>query len=125
MEAAPTEKTFFQEGSVRVTQARFIAGSRTYAMSNISSVYTYRKQRSVKLEVALIVIGMLCLFSDGGRMFGFAMILLGILLLMLLKDSYSVRIQSNSGVTDGLVSKDKQYIEKIVDAVNEAIVYRG
>ena len=39
--------------------------------------------------------------------------------------SYFVRISSNSGTSDVLNSPDKSYIQKVVDALNQAIIYNG
>ena len=42
-----------------------------------------------------------------------------------IKDEYSVRISSNSGEANGFRSKDKDYIQKIVNALNDAMIHRG
>lgn len=118
------EKIFYQDKNVTVTQSRFTSFSKTYAMRNISSVSIYRKGRSRGWEILLIVVGALfCLASV--FVAGIPMILLAILLFIILKDSYSVRISSNSGEGDGLVSEDRQYIQTIVNALNDAIIFRG
>ncbi len=120
-----TEKVFYQDANVSVTQSRFVASSKTYAMRNISSVHLYRKVRSKKLEIVLIVMGAILLIGESSRIVGAIMLIAGLLLLFLLKDDYTVRINSNSGEADGYVSKDKELIQKIVDAVNEAMIFRG
>lgn len=120
-----TEKVFYQDINVTVTQARFVSQSKTYAMSNISSVSIRRIARSIMGEIFLMLIGLALLVSDGTRIIGFLMIIIAIVLFFVRKDSYSVRINSNSGEADGFISKDKDMIHKIVDAVNEAIIYRG
>jgi len=120
-----TEKTFYHDDSVVVTQARFVANGKTYAMRNISSVSLMKKARSRFFEFICFFIGALLLFSSDTLLFGVMLILLGLALLWLLKDEYSVRIQSNSGEADGFISKNKEYVGKIVAAVNEAIVFRG
>jgi type IV secretory pathway component VirB8 len=120
-----TEKVFYQDANVSVTQSRFVASSKTYAMRNISSVHLYRKERSKKLEIILIIIGSILLIGESSRIVGAIMLIAGLLLLFLLKDEYTVRINSNSGEADGYVSKDKELIQKIVNAVNEAMIFRG
>jgi Family of unknown function (DUF6232) len=119
------EKVFYQDANVSVTQSRFMASSKTYAMRNISSVSIYRKERSKKLEIIMIILGLALTAVESSRVLGIILLLLGIVLLFILKDQYSVRISSNSGEADGFVSKDKELINKIVGAVNEAIIYRG
>jgi hypothetical protein len=119
------EQVFYQDPNVTVTQARFVSRSKTYAMSNISSVSLGIIKRSKKLEIFMIAIGFILLVTESTRIVGAIMAAIGVLLLFVLKDTYSVRINSNSGEADGFISKDKDCIEKIVDAVNEAIIHRG
>jgi len=120
-----SEKNFYQDAEVLVTQARFVARDKTYAMRNISSVSIRHIKKSKAFQIMLIIIGALCLFGKDSWSYGIVILALGILLLVLIKDEYSVHINSNSGEADGFTSKDKKLIEKIVDAVNEAIIYRG
>ena len=54
-----------------------------------------------------------------------AMAVTGLLGLLLAQGRYSVRITAAGGETDALVAKDRAYIERVVDALNEAIVRRG
>jgi hypothetical protein len=125
METPNKEVVFYQDQQVTVTQARFISQGKTYAMSNISSVSLYEIKRSRGLEVLMIIAGLSMLAVDGARMFGLVTLMIAIALFFLLKNSYSVRIQSTSGEADGLISKDSEYVNKIVSAVNEAIIFRG
>ena len=50
---------------------------------------------------------------------------IGIVIMIYSRDDFSVQISSNSGESNALISKDKIYVQKIVDAVNEAIIHRG
>lgn len=125
MEATKTEVTFYQEGNVIVTQSRFVTASKTYAMRNISSVFLYEIVKSRKLPIALVVIGILMLTSDSARIFGLCVLALGIALLFLIKNEFAVRISTNAGESNSIVSKDRAYIQRIVTALNEAIIHRG
>lgn len=125
METPNKEVVFYQDQHVTVTQARFISQGKTYAMSNISSVSLFEIKRSRALEVLMIIIGLSMLLAGSVRIFGVLIIIIAIALFFLLKNSYSVRIQSTSGEADGLISKDSEYVNKIVSAVNEAIIFRG
>jgi len=49
----------------------------------------------------------------------------GIAIAVMTKPSYVVRIGSASGEANALVSKDRAFVGKIVNAMNEAIVKRG
>ncbi|MBL0741451.1 DUF6232 family protein [Chryseolinea lacunae] len=119
------ETVFFQDANVTITQSRFVTQAKTYAMNNISSVCLYRIKRSKGLQLFLLIAGLLLIIGESTRVAGIVMALVGLVLLFLLKDSYSVRINSNSGEADGYISKDRNYILQIVNAVNDAIVHRG
>jgi len=50
---------------------------------------------------------------------------IGIFLAASMRSEYISRIQSSSGEIDALVSKNKDYIQKILDAMNRAVIERG
>jgi len=122
---AQKEITFYQDTNVQVTQSRFITNSKTYAMRNISSVHIFEIVKSRKLPVVLIAIGLAMLFSDDARMFGFFIIALGGLILAFTKNEFAVRISTNAGEVNSIVAKDRDYIQNIVNALNDAIVHIG
>lgn len=123
--SASTEQIFLQDQNVIVTQSRFIVDGKTYAMRNISSVSNFRIRKSRAIPVIITAIGILCLFDDATLKYGIIFTLVGGLWWYLINDEYSVRINSNSGESNAYRSKDYEYIQKIVDAVSEAIVFRG
>ena len=126
MEATlPTETVFYKDFNVTVTQSRFVTDSKTYAMRNISSVYIYEIEKSRTFPVILVIIGFLMLFGEDVRIMGICMLAVGCLLLYTIKNEFAVRISTNSGEANSLVSKDRAYIQKIVGALNEAIIHRG
>jgi multisubunit Na+/H+ antiporter MnhC subunit len=119
------EITFYKDMNVTVTQSRYITHSKTYAMRNISSVHIFEIIKSKKLPVLMIIIGLLLLFSSDLRIMGFIILLVGVALLLAIKNEFAVRISTNSGEANSIISKDKLYIQKIVNALNEAIIHRG
>jgi len=119
------EIIFYQDSNVTVTQARFITNSKTYAMRNISSVHIFEIVKSRTLPVLMIVIGILLLFSNDLRIAGIFIVVVAALILFLTKNEFSVRISTNSGEANSIISKDRLYIESIVKALNEAIIHRG
>ena len=125
MESVQHEKVFFQDTHVSVTQSRFIARGKTYAMRNMSSVSVRKIEKSRMAPILLLIPGLLLSMPEGLRAFGILMVISGIVWLFLIKDEYSVSITTNSGEADGSISKDQLYIQKIVDGVNEAIIHRG
>jgi Zn-dependent membrane protease YugP len=118
------EKIFLKDNNVTVTQSRYIANSKTYTMRNISSVSLFTLKSSYTLEIILIILGVIILIA-GTIIIGGILVSIGILLMVLKKDEHAVRISTNSGEANSLTSKDKDYIKKIVNALNDAIVYRG
>src|ERR1700754_2282208 len=122
---AQKEITFYQDASVQVTQSRFITKSKTYAMRNISSVHIFEIVKSRRFPIILIAFGLALLFSDAARVVGFIAIALGALILALTKNEFAVRISTNAGEVNSIISKDKSYIQNIVNALNDAIVHTG
>jgi len=125
METATNEVTFYQDVNVTVTQSRFITNSKTYAMRNISSVHIIEIVKSRKLPIGLVIIGFLMAFSNDLRIAGISLLAIGVLALFLIKNEFAVRISTNSGEANSIVSKDKMYVQKIVNALNDAIVHIG
>ena len=128
-----SEVNYYQDGTVTITNARAVLGGKTYAMSNITSVAMGAKPANVQPGIVVALIGLAiaaCSLSAGnsgavGVIFGILVLVGGIALAVMAKASYIVRIGSASGETDGLVSNDTEYVQKIVNAVNEAIIKRG
>ncbi len=119
------EVSFYKNGSVSVTQSRFIVGDKTYAMRNISSVQIGIITPSRTLGILFVIIGVLLAFNEAARVVGLIIAVIAGVYAYSLKDKYSVRISTNSGETDGLISEKRQYIQEIVNALNEAMVHRG
>ena len=120
------EKSFFNEGGVSVTNARFIANGQTHAMSGVTSVESFRQDPSRKGPIILGIIGVLALTGGGTiTVVGLLLIAGAVALWFLQKPAFSVRLSSASGSKDWLSSKDGEYISKVVAALNDAIVYRG
>jgi hypothetical protein len=120
------EKVFHNDANVIVTQSRFIASGRTYTMRNISSVTVSTVEKDKKLQIALLVVGCLMALTGGGvQIAGFVIALGALIWLLTMKNNYAVRISTNAGESNSLTSADKAYVQKIVNAVNEAIIHRG
>ena len=146
------EKIFFQQNNVLVSQSRLVIGDKTYVLRNISSVSTASncsiKKPSKTFYKILVGIASILLFqkiitiglylevnkevpfSDYVKVVLYiGLIIFSIYTMSKLKTqyfySYFVRISSNSGTSDILNSPDKSYIQKVVDALNQAIIYNG
>ena len=110
------EVSFYQSTDVTVTQSRYIVGSKTFAMRNISSVQIGFIPVNRNLGYVMTVLGFVLLFSEQVRTYGVVILLVGVALAYYPKDRFTVRISTNAGESDSLVSKDKQFIQKIVKA---------
>ena len=120
------EKNFFNSGNVSVTNARFIVHGQTYALSGITSVKSYQHDPSRKGPVIGGIVGLLALAAgDWGVAIGLIFIACAILWWILDKKKFSVLLNTASGETEALTSHNSRFISQIVDALNEAIIYRG
>ena len=78
--------------------------------------------------MVVVFLGLLCAFALGNRetvligMIGLGVLIVGIALLA--RKSYIVRIGSASGEADALQNTDRAHIQKVVDAVSQAIIDR-
>ena len=122
------EKIFFNEGGVTVSNSRFVVGGQTYAMSEITSI------KSVKVNPSktgpLILLFTSFLFARKAResniytlTVGILMILplvIGLIWLFRLKPKYKIIWNTSSGRTLAYARKDKEFIETVVTALNDA-----
>lgn len=91
-------------------------------MRNISSVSKSKLKKSKAL--LFLIIGVLIAVL-GNVLFGGLVIVLGIVLHTMIKDKYAVKIQTNSGTAEVLISTNEDYIEKVISAINESVIQRG
>ena len=125
------EQVFYSdEAGVRVSSTRFIVGATTYALSGITSISAvrYKAKRSPAIWTAIIglllaVIG----FSTTAVLgiVGIVILAIGVLWFFLIKDNFVVRVHTAGDETDAVVSTDESYINKIISALNDAIIHRG
>ena len=138
------QTVYYQDSDVRVTGARAVLGTTTYAMANVAAVSVSTKPANrapgvIVASIGLIITGCMgcmgtsVIGSDSGAIVlailgmvpGVAMLLAGIAVAVAAKNEYTVRIGSTSGGVVALVSTNRERVGNIVDAVNEAIIRRG
>jgi hypothetical protein len=120
------ERTFFSNGEVNVTNARFIANGQTYAMSGITSVKSFRQDPSIRGPILLATVGVIAiLMGRGNILIGVLMVGAAVLWWRSLKPEFSVLLHSASGEMKAFSSKDGSLIATIITALNDAIVHRG
>lgn len=118
------EKTFFEYEDVKVTNTRFITGPQTYAMSNVTSVKNRVDKPSRVLPVLLFLFGLAVFFKSS---FGWGVVLCAGagLWFYIQKTTYHVMLSTSGGETSALKTHQLQYVTRVVNALNDAIVYRG
>lgn len=137
-----TEQTFLEHGSVQVTKTRFIVPGETYAVNGIISVKTTEtfeeiptsfKEKITTLAVSWLIFG---IFLTGaylihqdtlGTLIGLFLLFLSWSVLVGKKKvpTYSVTLRTSSGEVKALESPERQFIQEVTQAINQAIVARG
>lgn len=117
------EKTFFEHEGVKVTNARFVVDGQTFAMSNVTSINPVAQPGSWLGGVIVLLIGLVTLTQNA--FFGVPVVALAIYYLSKQKTTYHVMLRTSGGETKALTTHQKEYLKKVVSALNEAIVYRG
>lgn len=122
--ARDAEMTFLQKEGVRVTSTRFIVPGQTFAMAGVTSVRSVKVEPDRKWPSLLVVFGLLFLMLSITRFLGVIFLIGGVVWLALQKPSFAVGLSSASGEAHAITNEDEGYISSIVNALNEAIVYR-
>ena len=118
------EKIYYDGGDVKVTNARFIVSSQTYAMSGITSVKFFTETPSKTGPIVAFFIVVVALLSHANIWVIGIPLVIGILLLFR-KATHHVVLSSSSGETRALNSQNKEFISSVIQGLNEAIVARG
>ena len=129
-----SEINILKEKDVKITNERAIIGTKTYAISDITSVSMDVNEPKLFLPIFFIVIAAVCSFlialtdmRDYSECLETS-IYLGIAGLLFFifsqKTKYSVRIRGASGELKVLEAVDREHVERIVKAMNAAIVQR-
>ena len=118
------EKTFFEYEDVKVTNARFLSGTQTYAMSNVTSVKAMTEKPNRLWWILLLIVGVSIAYKsslNGGAV----VVLIAAAALWWQKTTYHVMLTTSGGETSALKTHQIEYVTKVIKALNDAIVYRG
>ena len=142
-------RLFNDQNAVYVTNARAIIYNQTYAMAQVSSVAGVKVDPDQTWPIILIVMGLIglliglvvafvavgststgdtsgvwtCAICSG--VVSLAMLGLGMLLFVLKKTTFVVRLRTSGGEVDAFSTTDEAYANGVLDAINNAIVGRG
>lgn len=73
------------------------------------------------MAIVLVILGGLIALGADSRTIGLAMLVAGfILIIMGKKDFFSLSFNSSGKLKKGIISKDENYVQKIVEAINTA-----
>ena len=126
-----SEVTILKEGKIKITNRRAIIGLKTYFISNITSARVRMNEPRLFIPVFVMVVVAICSvlvalidmreyshFMTGSLYLG-----IGVVLFFLLsrKTKYSVRVRGSMGELTIFEANDRDYAERIVSAMNEAI----
>ena len=126
------EQVYFSDDKVTITKTHATIDGKTYTVSDVGSVRMAKRPPARNLPITLIAIGFvsgLAAFSgESGFLYGsiaVTFLVLGVLLFVSQHDRYAVQITLASGKVDALLSRDQEYVRRIVDALNQAITGRS
>lgn len=111
-----TEKTFFEQGEIKITSSRAIFSGSTYVLNAITSVRNEELKPERSWPVILMIAGLFCFFTTT---------LIGAIWWFLQKSEFVVLISTASGDACALVTSDKSFADQVVKALSQAIVHRG
>ena len=123
------ERPLFEEGGVMVTNLRVNLGGRSIPLASISSS-TVKARRSKHWEIfaAMAVVGLLGSFAlvidtlDGVGILALVFLAVGILgLTGAFGRKYELRLEGVQGRLPGLVGKDREFLESVASAIEEAL----
>lgn len=119
-----SEKTFFDYDGVKVTNARFVVDGQTFAMSNITSVSSVEETPG---RVGPCIVGLLGAAMCASKNYGVGLLFIAAAAFWLWrqKSKFHVVLRTSGGENRALTSKQRNYVEQVVAALNEAIVHRG
>lgn len=120
----PKEVSYYSQGSVHVTNARFVVGSQTYAMRNVTSVkgITIWPGRIGPIVFALVGIALFFMLNPVAILLGLCLLVSCSLLLFYRKPTHAVVLATAGGEIKAYESSRAAEISQILDALNEAIV---
>ncbi len=123
------EKTFFQEGNVLITNSRAVFGGQTFALANITSVRAVEVPQDNTALGCLAVIGFLMLLcislSTSVGAIGLVLLALALIAMFTKHKNYRVVLATAGAEIKAFDSTDLSFIQRIVEAISQAIVHRG
>ena len=128
------EIAYYQDSSIQITNSRAVIQGKTFVMANITSVSMNILPPNTRPGLLVGALGALAwLLIIGSVIQSTTIAVVGTVIIACVgfaiaasaKSTYAVKIEGASGDAEALISPSRDYIQKIVSAMNEAIVKRG
>lgn len=131
-----TERVIYKDDNVLISTTRYRSFNIIYAMKDITSVGVTKKEadRTIPFLIWIFAIVQMIFFDnsvfgdillDSKYLDGVLIIIVGIIINSLLKDTFYVTITNNSGQINTLESENGEYVSSLVDSLSRAIIERG
>jgi Family of unknown function (DUF6232) len=117
------ESTFFEDGTVSVTNIHFTVPGRIFAMSDVKSARLEKTGAARSWPTACYLLGVGAFLARLYR-FGLVLFIVGALLNVISRPKFTIVLDSASGEVRAFTNGDRDYISEIVDALKKAIAYR-
>lgn len=118
------ERIFFEYEDVKVTSARFVSGGQTFAMTNVTSVKPYEQKPSRLGGIIVLGIGLI-IMAASNFIVGLLIAAAAAFHLYQQKTIFHILLATSAGETKALVTYQREYLNQVIAALNDAIVYRG
>ena len=117
------ETTFFDDGDVKVTNARFISGAQTYVMNNVTSVKPFVEIPRRFLSISALLIGLILMLAN--FIVGLVISAVAAAILYGQRTKYHLVLATAGGETKALRTNNRAYLDDVMEALNQAIIHRG
>jgi hypothetical protein len=125
------EKVFFEQGSIKVTNSRFINGTTTYPIAGITSIVADVKEPSYSSAGWVAFVGIIFLIrgivppvSWGSIAFFVLLLVLAFGIVRTKKPKFLIVFGTAGGDKDGLVTEDKVARDTVLQALNDAVAHK-
>ena len=118
-----SERVFFEHQDVKITNARFVNGTRTYAINNVTSIKTI-EQRPKRFWAILSLVAGLAGAVNGSTV-GILIAVTAAIVLFKQTTTYHVMLSAHGKETSAFRTYQKDYLQNIVVALNDAISNRS
>ncbi|MEW5985748.1 MAG: DUF6232 family protein [Chloroflexota bacterium] len=122
------DKTYYSDHTSQITSAQAVFGQNSYPLAEVTSAALGERPANRNTGLILVLIGVVSGFcvatadsTTAGLLTGGFLVVVGLVVAVLAKPRYVVRLVGAAGEVDVLVSSDRDHAHKVVDAINEAL----